>query len=214
MITLRKLSTRLGSAGLALALCGCAADRPIDVPAGAEIQTEGPQRLVYTAPSGGEIWVTDVAGSAIVYSGAVRRGDEVVVDPDNNRVTVAGQVVTTHDVGHDDHRIRFAPGMADQAAAVAPGHDVQRPGDVPAAAALTGEGVNRVAYTASTAGTVWVVDDHNTVIYTGRVNRNDRLIIDPDHNNLTINDKPVDNQTLTDSDRCIYFLSSESALSL
>ncbi len=216
MTSLRRISPCFGFIVVAAALYGCAADRPGDVPAGANMQNEGNQRLVYTAPSSGQVWVTDVGSNSVVYAGPVHSGDEVAVDPDNNRVTIAGQVVATHDVGHENHRIFFAPGMSSQTATDTAGRDIQRPADVPAAASLAGEGANRVSYTAERAGTVWVVDvDHNSVIYRGRVNRTDELVIDPDHNNLTVNGNKVNDQNLNNSERRIFFLpATESAIAM
>jgi len=207
MTCFSKLSSCFGFSALALALCGCAADRPGDVPAGADSQIEGSQRLVYTAPSSGQIWVTDVDSNSVVYAGRVFRGDEIAVDPDNNRVTKAGQVVATHDIGHSSHKIYFEPGLSQQAGTDLAGANAQRPAAVPTAATLAGEGASRVAYTASGDGTVWVVDvQQNSVIYTGRVIHGDEVVIDPDHSNLTINGTKSDAQILNNSDRCIYFM--------
>jgi hypothetical protein len=205
MLALRKISPWLGLCGLAL--CGCAADRPGDVPAGADAQIEGTQRLVYTAPSNGQIWVTDVDSATVVYAGRVGQGDEVSVDPDNDRVTKAGQVVVTHDVGHENHKIYFEPGIPVQGVTDPAGTNVQRPAAIPSTANLTGEGANRVSYTAAGPGTIWIVDvQQNAVLYTGRVLMGDEVVIDPDHGNLTINGKKSDAQILNNSDRSIYFM--------
>ncbi len=211
MSSLRKIVTRVGFCGLGLALVGCAADRPADVPAGAESEVEGGQRLVYSAPSNGRIWVSDVGSNSVIYAGSVHQGDEVAVDPDNNRVTIGGQIVTTHDIGHVDHRVFFEAGMTELSGGAPDlgSRNVDRPPDVPASALLKGEGAQRVQYTSDAPGTIWVVDSaHNNVIYSSRVAQGDVIVVDPDKNNLTINGNKVYDQQLGNMSRRIFFMAS------
>jgi hypothetical protein len=207
-----------GFCGLAAVLCGCAADRPADVPAAADDQVDGANRLVYTAPSSGQVWITDVGSNSVIYAGQVRGGQEVAVDPDNNRVTVGGNIVATHDISRADHRIFFEPGMTLQLGANnsdLASRNIARPANVPTDARLTGEGAQRMMYTAEGDGTIWVVDvPNNIVIYSGRVARGDQVVVDPDANNLTVNGSKVsDQKLLPDVSRRIFFMASNGPIS-
>src|SRR4051812_571521 len=56
-----------------------------------------------------------------------------------------------------------------------------RPRNVPAAAQLTVEGKDRVAYTAEREGTIWVSDEGNhKVLYSTEVHAGDRLELNAD----------------------------------
>src|SRR5438105_7944093 len=67
-----------------------------------------------------------------------------------------------------------------------------RPKNVPAAAQLTVEGKDRVAYTADREGTVWVSDEGNhKVLYSTQVHEGDRLELNADRNQVMLNDRVV-----------------------
>ena len=54
----------------------------MDVPPAAMLKAEGDQRIVYTADAAGVIWVSNTGTNDILYSGAVSRGDRLVLDPE------------------------------------------------------------------------------------------------------------------------------------
>src|SRR5581483_12513358 len=182
----------------ALVMTGCAAQRPADVPLSATVQTEGPNKLVYTADQDGTVWVSDANNGKILYSTRVNRGDSLTVDPDNNRIMLNGQTVFNSDVTNDNHQIYFVQGTSEPAPeGMHVDTGVARPADVPMAAQLRGEGTDRVTTTAARDGTIWVTDvNNNSVIYSGRVNRGDTVVVDPANNRITVNEQSVYNQPI------------------
>jgi hypothetical protein len=196
--------------GMSVYLFGCAADRPADVPASAGIQAAGDSSLTFTPPADGEIWVSDVGSNNIVYSGHVRQGDSVMVDPDKNQVTVNGLVAVNHDISHSSHKIYFESGHGFNHDSNVASNNAPRPGDVPSAANIRAEGNQRVTYTADSGGTVWVTDaDHNTVLYSGRVNRGDTVVVDPTQNALTLNGSKVFDRDIPHDNLRIFFLNED-----
>jgi hypothetical protein len=191
----------------ALAMAGCAAERPADVPASAMNKAEGDQRLVYIAPEPGTIWVSE-GGTNIVYSAPVASGDRVVVDPATGKLLVNGQVVLDKNVAQIDHKVFFLPGATPEpnAAVAASERDIHRPDGVPASAMIAGEGKARVEYTAQRDGFVWITDaDQRTVLYSAPVNRGDMVIVDPQKNLMTINGQAVYTQPLAADNHRIFF---------
>jgi hypothetical protein len=67
----------------------------------------GTNRLEYVAPSDGTMWVTDNGSNTTIYSGRVVRGDDIVVDPDTNKLTVNGGKVFGQDLNHNEHSLFF-----------------------------------------------------------------------------------------------------------
>jgi hypothetical protein len=95
-------------------LSGCASDRMSNIPDNAIIASSGNDRLSYTAPSYGTIWVYDVNNDRIDYSGPVAPNDSVAVDPGVTSVTVNGRVVTDKLNKDSKHRIYFVAGQQTQ----------------------------------------------------------------------------------------------------
>lgn len=93
---------------LLVGTAGCSHERPLEVPSSATMAVEGNERLAYAAPHDGTVYLYDVGNDQIIYSGAVREGDEVVLDPKENKLTVAGRTAFEKgiDRGHR-HRLFF-----------------------------------------------------------------------------------------------------------
>lgn len=206
--------------------------RPDAVPTTATLKGEGKDRLAYTAEQDGNIWVTDADRKELVTTAAVLRGDQVIIDPKDNRVMVNGRTIYDHNLPNNDHRIFFQPGAV---AVVVPGRTVERtttivtpaagrvsgdvtvvppvrstvvpPAGVPATASMRSDSAGRASLSADRDGTVWVVDAAgNRVIYTGRLLSGDTLTVDPDAGRLTLNGKPaIENSTLPAGRYYIYF---------
>ncbi len=168
-------------AGLMMAgLTGCAADRPRDVPPTASLKAQGDERVVYNSSQDGTIWVTEPGSNQIVWSGEVKRGDRVVLDPDTGKLIVNDRVVADKGVARHDHKVFFLEGPPVPSPNVVHDSTIARPAQVPAQAMVSGEGKDRVEFTPTTDGAVWVVDtDNNTVIYAGHVMRGETMVIDP-----------------------------------
>jgi hypothetical protein len=97
--------------GLIALLSGCA-DRPMSVPASANLMTEGNgDRIAFRPTEYGRVYVTDQSdANKIIYQGEVDRGDAVELNAVDDRVTVAGRTVTERplDSGHQ-FKIFFEP---------------------------------------------------------------------------------------------------------
>ena len=202
--------------------------RPPGVPLTASLGGEGEDRIEFAAPNDGEIWVVDSRArdaDAVIYTGAVRRGERVTVNPEKDQITIDGRPVYEKNLPDRARRIFFVPGagrradlpppapgvppageaarwdeMRDRPAAVA------RPAEVPATAMLHGDRAGAQDFVADSDGTVWVVNGTTgQLTYSGRMLRNDRLQVSPAANELTLNGRRADAQTLSGDRYRIYF---------
>jgi len=194
-----------------LAVAGCGSSRPADVPKSAALKTAGNDRVVYVAEDNGQVWVANHGTDDILYSGHMQRGDRLVLDPANNRLTVNDMTVAHRDIGHRDRDIYFEPGPARRGSEVTRDDlRADRPAQVPSAASLKGEGKDRVEFTANRDGSVWVTDaDTKQVVYMGRMLRGQTLQIQPRDNRLAINGQQVYSGNLPNHDHQVYFLAGD-----
>ena len=77
------------------AACGCASERPKSVPADARsiARQTGSNPVNFTAPEDGNIFVYDRSTQKMVYSGRLRRGDTLELDPKRDEIRVDGRSV-------------------------------------------------------------------------------------------------------------------------
>ncbi len=96
------------SVSLLLGVGGCSHERHEEVPASAMMTAEGDERLSAIAPDDGRVFVVDTNDDEIIYSGSVEKGDEISLNPEDNRLMVAGRTALEKriDRGHR-HRIFF-----------------------------------------------------------------------------------------------------------
>src|SRR5688572_33380020 len=67
-----------------------------------------------------------------------------------------------------------------------------RPKEVPQAAIYKAGGGDRIIYVADQDGTLYVTEDQSkSVIYSGRVTRGDRVVLDPETDRLSVNERVV-----------------------
>jgi hypothetical protein len=83
--------------GLAFGAVGCA-DRYRDVPSDAVILREGKHALSATANHTGTIYVYDDSAHKMVYSGPVKKGDDIKIDPTADRILVNGRTVSQQEL--------------------------------------------------------------------------------------------------------------------
>jgi hypothetical protein len=72
---------------------GCRGRAP-GVPEDAKFVKATKRRNTYAAPQDGTVYVVDDWYNRLVYSGPVKQGDEVIVDPGAGAITVGGKDVT------------------------------------------------------------------------------------------------------------------------
>ncbi len=210
-----------------LAVAGCASPPPVapapvvinwptDVPPAAVLKTQGDQRIVYTADAAGVVWVSNSGTNDILYSGAVSRGDRLVLDPAANRLTLNDMVIANKEIGQRDHQVYFQAGPAVAAAQVTQDTATTRPGQVPMTASLKGEGNQLVEFTPNTDGAIWVTDaDTDTIVFVGRVMRGESVVVNPmgpKDGQLTVAKRPVFSGDLPAHDRRIFFQAGTSLI--
>jgi len=82
----------------------------------------------------------------------------------------------------------------------------QRPPDVPATAMNKAEGDQRLVYTASDPGTVWVTEGATDIVYSAPVAAGDRLVVDPDADKVLVNGQVVLGKDVNHIDHKVFFL--------
>jgi hypothetical protein len=94
----------------ALLFVACASDRSPDIPASAQLKEEGNSRLTFATPADGMVYVYDVPSDRILYSGRVEEGETLIVNPQDDKITLDGQPVSQQHlrVGQQ-YRIFFQP---------------------------------------------------------------------------------------------------------
>lgn len=209
----RKMQLAVIGAAL-LSLAGCASRTQI-VPDTAVLRAQGDDRVVYVAESPGNVWVTTKDENNVVYSGRLGTGDRLVLDSKDNLLTVNDRAVVTKELPRRDYKIFFDEGLSVPAASRVGDRDarveVKRPDSVPMSAMLVGEGNDRVEYTAADDGEVWIVNsDRNTLVYGGRVDRGEQVVIDPKDDRLLIGSRTglADRANLPDDNYRIFFARS------
>lgn len=107
MTTLRFLSVPVLGLAVSLGAVGCANERHDEIPENATLNVEGGQQLAFRAPQDGTVYVYDTGDDAMVYSGHVKKGHLLVVDPDKDRITVDGRTVLEKSLDNERRRIFF-----------------------------------------------------------------------------------------------------------
>jgi hypothetical protein len=92
---------------------GCRGRAP-GVPEGAKFVKATKRRNTYAAPHDGTVYVVDDWYNRLVYSGPVKQGEEVVVDPGASMITVGGKdVAGGRKLSDVDHSVYMGPGNAE-----------------------------------------------------------------------------------------------------
>jgi hypothetical protein len=103
----RPFAIRLMSAALLFGACstsgGCSARARAGIPVEAERVAEAKGELVYQVPAGGEAYILDVSDNKIVWSGHLREGETLTIQPEADRVAVDLQSVAEPDL-NQNHR--------------------------------------------------------------------------------------------------------------
>lgn len=86
--------------GTLLSSAGCAPERPESVPADARsvAKQSGSNPVNFTAPHDGMVYVYDRSASQMVYSGRVRQGETLELDPRADKVRLDGRTLLETDL--------------------------------------------------------------------------------------------------------------------
>ena len=106
MALLRNVSLVLmSSLGCVLAV-GCAAERHDDIPKSARLVAEDKGDVDFVAPNDGMVYVYDRGAGNMLYSGRIREGERVRVEPRDDRITLNGQTVMDKQI-RDNNEMRI-----------------------------------------------------------------------------------------------------------
>jgi hypothetical protein len=87
------------------------ADQPYRIPQGADMVAEGNEKVKWTADMDGTVFVFDRDKNNIRYTGPVRRGDDIILQPDRDKIYIGGRNVHQGNLEkHSWHKIYFIPG--------------------------------------------------------------------------------------------------------
>ena len=79
--------------GLLVGVIGGCADHPSEVPADGVKVAEGNQKLLYKPSEPGTIFIFQDPDNRLIYRGAVRRGDTVELNTNDDRISINGKTV-------------------------------------------------------------------------------------------------------------------------
>jgi len=110
MVKLRDVSIALmSSLGILLAV-GCAKERHDDIPKSARLISENRGNIDFVAPEHGMVYVYDHSSGAMLYSGRIRDGETLRVQPKDDRITLEGRTVMDKQIrDNDDLKVFFQP---------------------------------------------------------------------------------------------------------
>ena len=171
-------------------------EHPRRIPRSADMVREGRDKLKWTADLNGDIYVYDAQDDRIVYTGPIRRNQELVIVPSDDRVYVEGRVVSNENLRRDAHHqvyfVREAP--RDDRPGRTPPEDM-----IPRDARRLARGTGDLAIDQCPAkGTLIVFDeDDRTVVYTTQIDRGASFQIFPRSNYVNINSKRAANVRFT-----------------
>jgi hypothetical protein len=92
----------------AMLLVGCGREVHPSIPAGATMGSEGTGRLSYAVPHDGEVFVYDVNRNELVFASQINRDQEIIVDPQADRITIDGRTMLERRLNRGNrHRVYF-----------------------------------------------------------------------------------------------------------
>lgn len=154
---------------------------------------EGRGRLTYTANADGTVYVVNTQSEQVVLQQRIRRGQEIEVAPDENRVRIDNETVSKSDLKREDpHRIYL---VRDRDA----GRDDARtssrpPRGVPGDAQLMGEGKNKeISFSPSRTGAVYVYDaDERRLVARIPIRDGEKFVLSPGRERASVDGKAVE----------------------
>jgi len=156
-------------------------------PEQSRVVREGSGQLSYMARDDGRVYLYDVEDRAVVDSRPVSRGQEYLVVPDDNRVTLDGRTVLDRDLkSRHAHRIYFlSEGRFDRDT----DHGDRR---LPRNAEPVAQGTGELRWRAPSDGHLYVYDaDDDRLLFEQRVRRGDDVDVSPERDRIMLDDRTV-----------------------
>ena len=108
MNSMSRLFVPVTACALTFAAFGCENQHPMNIPTTAMIASQGNGVVTSTAQHDGMVYVYDVNGDRLDYSGPVMMGDTITVNTDQNMIMVNSKTVATKTLNQGNkHRIYF-----------------------------------------------------------------------------------------------------------
>lgn len=109
MVILRNASFLL-MGSLALILAGCA-ERHRAIPSSARLMAEDrASKVDFVAPDDGQVFVEDNSSNKLLYSGTIREGERLAINPLKDQITINGQMVRDQKIRDlNEVRVYFQP---------------------------------------------------------------------------------------------------------
>lgn len=170
---------------------------------------EGRGELQYTAASDGTLYVMNTSNDDIVFQQRVRRGQEIEVAPDENRIRLDNDTVSTRDLKRDEpHRIYLVRDRDENRNDDRNDDRDDVPQGLPNDAQLMGSGENEeISFSPSQDGTVYIYNaDRNRVVSQQDIERGEEFVLSPGRGRATIDGKVVDSEKFdTKTNYRVYF---------
>jgi ribosomal protein L24 len=189
-------------------------ERPAGIPSDAVVAGTGTAALRFTPVADGRVYIYDRTADKLLYEGALRRGELVEVDSQDNRILVSGRVVSDRDLkpGHDKE-IFFRP---EPVATVVEERTVRYekdrvplplPATLPPEASLMTTGDANLRFKPTTDGRVFIYDrEADKLLYQGHVDRGEVVEVDSRNNRILIGGNTASELNLRPGhDKEIYF---------
>jgi len=147
--------------------------KPKRLPRSAEVIREGGGKLKWTADLDGTVYVYDGDDDAIRYTGPIKRGQEVVVSPKDDAVSIGGEIVYRENLRKDAyHQVYFTPASRNRDDSAS---DADTPLTLPSGAIKAVSGKETVELSdARYTGTIYVYDDDaRTTLFSSPLKKGD-----------------------------------------
>lgn len=170
----------------------------VNVPKDAIVAAQGVGELSFVSDSDGRIYAYDDDRNRVIYFGNVKKGQKVVLTPDKNTVTVAGNTVSDDDLkSQNRHKIYLERHKSSSGGSGTggSGSDNTFGGGaitVPKSAEIVREGTGDLSWRADRDGVVYLFDvDTNTAIFKSRIKSGQRFTAAPAQDSATLDGKSV-----------------------
>ncbi len=172
------------------------------IPRGATRVAQGFGTVVYRAEQAGRIWVGNDTERFLVTETRVRRGEDVLVEPREDRVSVNGQVVFDRNLEKNhQHSIFFTLDGAGDGAGSGDAY-----GAIPERARRLAEGYGRVRVKAPAQGRVWIGNDTDRFeVVSFNVAAGDDIEVDASKDRVWLNGKEMFSQNLESKHKHVVF---------
>lgn len=151
--------------------------------------TEGEGRVAWNADQNGDVYIYNARQNRLLFNGPVRRGDQIEVEPWQDRILINNQPVFRQNMERSEpHAIYF-----ERFREPPPGRG-GRGGNYPwyREGVIITEGDDRLAWNADENGQVYVYDyGEDKLVWNGPIQRGQRIEVLPAQDRITINDRPV-----------------------